>query len=76
MLLLSIARTVFVASMLASRDVVTTVGSSVVFPSVSSPSSLMSVTLLVWPGVLPVAWATLLIEPVLAELTVMVYLAV
>ena len=36
-----------VASKLASNDVVTIVGSFVVLPSVSSPSSLISVTLLV-----------------------------
>ena len=46
------------------------VGSFSVFPSESSPSSDVSVTLLLWPGLLAVAKTVLETLPVLAVLTV------
>ena len=45
-----------------------TVGSFKVFPSVSSPSSLISPTSLVFPGLLPVTVTKLIIEPVSAAI--------
>ena len=52
--------------MLPADSVVTIVGSLVVFPSLSSPSSEVSVTLLVCPGDEAVAETILLISPVFA----------
>ena len=48
---------ILVASIDGEGDISTTVGSSMVFPSVSSPSSLTSLTSLVFPGLLPIAVA-------------------
>jgi hypothetical protein len=50
LLLLSVTVAVLVASIAGNRDKLVSVGSFVVLPSVSSPSSLRSVTLLVFPG--------------------------
>ena len=55
---------VLVASREALGNVVVTVGSSTILPSVSSPSSDVSDTLLLWPGLLPVATTELLRLPV------------
>ena len=53
-------------SILPGDSVVTIVGSLTVFPSLSSPSSEVSVTLLVCPGDDAVAETMLLISPVFA----------
>ena len=50
LLLLSVTVAVLVASTSGNRDKVVSVGSLVVLPSLSSPSSLRSVTLFVLPG--------------------------
>ena len=55
LLLLSIVVAVLVASISGSGVISTTVTSSSVLPSLSSPSSEVSVTLLVCPGLLAVA---------------------
>ncbi len=55
LLLLSVVTAVLVASIAGSGVIDTTVTSSVVLPSLSSPSSEVSVTLLLWPGLLAVA---------------------
>ena len=55
---------VLVTSMVESVVVKTIVGSLVVLPSLSSPSSLTSDTSLVPPGLLPVAVTTFLTLPV------------
>ena len=55
---------VLVASREALGNVVVTVGSSTILPSVSSPSSDVSDTLLLLPGLLPVATTELLRLPV------------
>ena len=57
---------VFDISIDASEIVITMVGSFSVLPSVSSPSSLMSVTSFVLPGLLAVAETVLMILPVFA----------
>ena len=46
----SVTEAVFVTSISGTGSISTSVESSVVFPSVSSPSSEMSVTLLLCPG--------------------------
>ena len=51
----SVTDAVLVASIIGFGDISTMVGSFVVFPSLSSPSSEMSVTLFVCPGEEPVA---------------------
>ena len=63
---------VLVVSIEESEEVSTTVGSLVVFPSVSSPSSDTSVTSFVLPGVLAVTCSVLLTDPVFAAAWVMV----
>ena len=61
---LSVIFDVFVTSKpISSELVLTIVRSFVVFPSVSSPSSLTSLTSLVFPGLLPVTVTVLTIEP-------------
>ena len=55
--LLSVTETVLVTSIDGSGDIGVMVGSSVVFPSLSSPSSEVSDTLLVCPGLLAIATA-------------------
>ena len=72
LLLLSTTTTVFVASMLASSDVVTIVGSLVVFPSPSLPLSDTSVTSPLLPGVLAIPVAVLLILGVFSAAALMV----
>ena len=57
---------VLVVSIEESEEVSTIVGSLVVFPSVSSPSSDTSVTSFVLPGVLAVTCRVLLTDPVFA----------
>ena len=56
----------FVTSITFEGAIITSVGSLVVFPSVSSPSSLISETSLVFPGELPVAVTVLFIFEVSA----------
>ena len=56
---------VFVDSIEGSATVYIIVGSFVVFPSVSSPSSLTSLTSLVFPGLLPVTVTEFFILPLL-----------
>ena len=63
---------VLVTSIAASEAVVITVWSSKVFPSVSSPSSDVSETLLVFPGLLRVTKTLFWILPVLADNCVIV----
>ena len=60
----SITVTVLVTFIELATAVWTKVGSSSVFPSVSSPSSLMSVTSPLFPGLLAIAVTLLLIKPV------------
>ena len=55
---------ILVASIEGDGDISTTVGSSIVFPSVSSPSSLTSVTSLILPGLLAVTITVFSILPV------------
>ena len=55
------------------EEISTTVGSSVVFPSPSSPSSEVSETLLDWPGLLATAIALLTILVVLAAWELITY---
>ena len=62
----SVTDATFVTSILPADSVVTIVGSSTVFPSLSSPSSEVSVTLFVCPGDEAVAETILLISPVFA----------
>ena len=66
MLLTSLSEAVFVTSKEGIGFIETSVTSLVVFPSVSSPSSLTSDTSLELPGLLAVADAALEMEPVLA----------
>ena len=63
---------VLVVSIEESEEVSTTVGSLVVLPSVSSPSSDTSVTSFVLPGVLAVTCRVLLTDPVFAAAWVIV----
>ena len=66
---LSVISATLVTSILAlptSKDTSTIVGSSVVFPSVSSPSSLISIILFTCPPKLPLTWTVLLKIPVWA----------
>ena len=60
---LSVIVDVFVTSIDGDAVIETTVGSSIVFPSLSIPSSDVSVTLFVKPGLLAVASNVLLILP-------------
>ena len=61
---LSVTSAVFVASMAISPEAINTmVGSSAVFPSVSSPSSLTSLTSLLFPGLLPLTVTVLITLP-------------
>ena len=61
---LSVIFEVFVTSKPISSELVSTiVGSFIVFPSVSSPSSLKSLTSFVFPGLLPVTVTELMTEP-------------
>ena len=64
--LTSVTDTVLVASIDGFGEIDVMVGSSVVLPSVSSPSSEVSDTLLDWPGLLPVTTALLITLPVIA----------
>ena len=64
--MLSVTVAVFVTSIFGKETIETTVGSFIVFPSVSSPSSEVSLTLFDWPGVLAVTIALLEILPVVA----------
>ena len=65
---LSVISAVFVTSIAISpEDITTIVGSSVVFPSLSSPSSLISVTSFVLPGLLPLAVTVFITLPELNE---------
>ena len=64
--LTSVTDTVLVTSIDGSGVIIVIVGSSVVLLSVSSPSSEVSETLFVWPGLLAVATALLITLPVLA----------
>ena len=64
--MLSVRVDVLVTSKTGKREMPTTVGSSIVFPSVSSASSLTSVTSFVFPGELPVTVTEFLIPPVCA----------
>ena len=66
MLFESVTVATLVTSTLPADSVVTMVGSSTVFPSLSSPSSDVSVTLFVCPGEEAVAETMLLINPVFA----------
>ena len=61
---LSTSSAVFVTSIVGLGVIITSVVSSEVFPSVSSPSSLISVTSFVFPGLLAVAVAVFIIDPV------------
>ena len=63
---MSLTTAVLVTSIEESELVKTTVGSFVVLPSVSSPSSDTSVTSFVLPGVLAVTDTLLFTDPVLA----------
>ena len=63
---MSITNAVLVTSTPPLDCVLTTVGSSTVLPSLSSPSSEVSVTLLLWPGEEAAPVTILLIDPVLA----------
>ena len=76
LLFVSVTDATFVTSILPADSVVTIVGSSTTLPSVSSPSSEVSVTLLVCPGDEAVAETMLLISPVFAAFWLMVYVAV
>ena len=60
-LLTSFTLTVFVISIPGVGLISVTVGSSTVFPSLSSPSSEVSLTLLLCPGLLAIATAELII---------------
>ena len=75
LLLLSVTDAVFVTSIKGTEEIVTWVGSFVVLPSVSSPSSLTSLTSLVFPGLLAVAKTELLMVPVSAEFWEIIYVA-
>ena len=55
---------VFVVSSNGFNVIITIVGSSTVFPSTSFPLSLVSETLLLWPGLLAVTFAEFIILPV------------
>ena len=59
LLLLSVTVAVLVASMAGDLDKVVSVGSSIVLPSLSSPSSEVSVALLVLPGLLAAPYTLL-----------------
>ena len=75
---LSVIWATLVTSILAlpvSKDTSTIVGSSVVFPSESSPSSLTSITLFTWPPELPFASTVLLKIPVKAAESEIKYVA-
>ena len=66
LLLLSVTEAVFDISKIAEKSIFTSVGSLVVFPSVSSPSSDLSVTSNVCPGLDATTSTLLKIAPVLA----------
>ena len=61
---MSVTEAVLVTSIFGRETILVTVGSFTILPSVSSPSSLVSETLLVWPDVLAKATTELLILPV------------
>ena len=66
LLLVSVIDTVLEISKTAEKSILTSVGSSVVLPSVSSPSSDLSLTSKVCPGLDAITSTLLKIAPVLA----------